>query len=346
MRIALLSGPCPPHQCGVGDYTRLLADALQARGIETLDFPGVIWGLGGVLEVQAALRKLRPDVVHMQYPTLGFGPKLGPQALALLTGCVITIHEASRSHLLRKIALLPFAVRPKHIIFTSEFEREFALNWVPWLSRLCSVIPIPSNVGVATQNRERTLNEIVYFGLIMPSKRVEEVLKLAALIKFAGLSLQIRIVGTPPDKYSAYAAGLRAGSANLPVIWECGLDEKQVAERLAQSSLAYLPYQDGASERRATLKAALANGLVVITTRGTQTPDILDDAVMYCKSPEEALTVAQSLLVNPDKMSRLACNARLYGQQFTWERTAELHSILYQKMAGAISACRQMRVGA
>ena len=342
----MLSGPCPPHQCGVGDYTRLLAGALQARGVESVDFPGVIWGLGGVLDVQATLRRLRPDVVHIQYPSLGFGTKLGPQALALLTGCVITIHEASRSHFLRKIALLPFAVRPKHIIFTSEFEREFALNWVPWLSRVSSVIPIPSNIGVATQNRQRTLDEIVYFGLIMPSKRVEEVLKLAALIKSAGLSLRIRIVGTPPDKYSAYAAGLRAVSADLPVIWECGLNEEQVAQRLALSSVAYLPYQDGASERRATLKAALANGVAVITTRGAQTPDILDDAVMYCNSPEEALTIARSLFVNPDEMSRLACNARLYGQQFTWERTAELHSILYQKMAGAITACRQMRVGA
>lgn len=345
MRVALLSGPCPPRECGVGDYTRLLADALRAREVETVDFPGSSWGLAGVLGVQSRLRRFRPDVVHMQYPTLGFGTKLGPQALALMTSCVITIHEASRSHFLRKIALLPFGVHPKHVIFTTEFERGFAVSWMPSLARVSSVIPIPSNIRAVAQRAERILNEISYFGLIMPSKGVEEVLRLAALIKSAGLPLRVRIIGTPPAKYSAYADSLRSQSAELPVIWEFNLDEEQVAERLALSSLAYLPYQDGASERRATLKAALGNGVAVITTRGAQTPSALSEAVMFCNSPEEALEIARSLLSNPDKRSGLAHNATQYGRQFTWEQTAERHLIIYQKVVSPISACGQVRVG-
>lgn len=335
----MLSGPCPPHECGVGDYTKLLAEALRAREVETIDFPSSSWGLAGVLDVQARLRRLTPDVVHMQYPTLGFGTKLGPQALALFTSCVITIHEASRSHFLRKIALLPFAIHPKHVIFTSEFERGFAINWMPSLARVSSVIPIPSNIRAVEQRADRVLNEITYFGLIMPSKRVEEVLRLAVLLKSAGLPLRVRIIGTPPAKYSAYADSLRSQSIDLPVIWECNLDEEQVAERLALSSLAYLPYEDGASERRATLKAALANGVAVITTSGTQTPSALSDAVMFCNSPEEALVIARSLLSNPDKRFALAHNARQYARQFTWERTTELHLIIYEKVVSQIHGC-------
>ena len=336
VKVALLSGPCPPGQCGVGDYTRLLASALQVRGVEIVDFPNSNWSLPGVPGVLAELRRLRPDVIHIQYPTLGFGTRVGPQALALLKNCVITIHEASRAHLLRKLGLLPFGVRPQRIIFTSDFERDFAHRWVPFLSRVSCVIPIPSNISVAAQNRERALDEIIYFGLIMPSKRIEEVLMLATLIEAAGLPMRVRVIGTAPAKYSEYAATLRSRSALLPIVWECSLSNEEVAKRLASSCLAYLPYPDGASERRATLKAALANGIAVITTRGEQTPAGLDDAVMFCDNPQEALSIARSLIDDPDKRFRLAHHGRQYAQQFTWEKAAELHSIMYEELLGPV----------
>jgi len=172
----------------------------------------------------------------------------------------------------------------------------------------------------------------------MPSKRLEEVLMLATLIKSARLPLRVRIIGVVPDKHRGYASSLRSRAALLPITWESGLSDEQVAERLACSSLAYLPYPDGASARRATLKAVLASGIAVITTRGAHTSADLNDVVMFSRDPDDALFIARSLIDNPYERSRLAHNGRRYAQQFTWERTAELHSIVYQRLLGPMAS--------
>jgi glycosyltransferase involved in cell wall biosynthesis len=176
------------------------------------------------------------------------------------------------------------------------------------------------------------LNEVIYFGLIMPSNQLEEVLGLADLIRSTDLPLRVRIIGTAPTKYATYATALRSRAAALPIVWEHNLSDREVGERLACASLAYLPYVDGASDRRATLRAALANGVSVITTRGTQTPSALQDAVMFCENPREALAIVRALLDNPRERSRLSHNAKEYGRQFTWEKTAKLHLAVYQSL--------------
>ena len=187
MKVALIIGVCPPGLCGVGDYTACLDKALRIRGVESHVIASEDWNVSSVLRVRRNLREHNFDIVHIEYPTVGFGARLGPQALSLLRGCVVTIHEASQRHFLRKLALFPFSVRPEHIIFTSSFERQFATKWAPWISSVSSVIPVGSNIGVGARKGPRNLSEVVYFGLIMPGKGVEKVVELSRLIKSAGL---------------------------------------------------------------------------------------------------------------------------------------------------------------
>ncbi len=332
MRVALLAGPCPENGCGVGDYTAGLAKALNAIGVDTHVMASGNWRMKGALNIQRKLRSLKFDVVHIQYPTAGFGTKLGPQALAILRSCVVTIHEASHARTLRKLALFPFTVRAKHIVFTSDFERQFALSYAPWISKRSSVIPIPSNIRTFSQDQPRSLTEIVHFGLVMPGKGVEEVLELAKFIQSTGVALRIRIIGKPPEKHFSYFEALRAAASSLPVMWEHNLTEEQVSRTLASSSVAYLPFPDGASERRATLKAALANGVAVVTTRGRHTPSSLEGAVRFCRSPADALVAVCSLIENPHERAALVTKGYEYVRPFTWERIAELHSIVYAKI--------------
>ena len=107
MKVALLCGACPPGACGVGDYTVCLARALTERGIEAHVISSVSWNLLGAIKRSAGPGSLKFDVVHIQYPTVGFGGALSPQLLSLSQRCVITLHEASGAHILRKFALLP-----------------------------------------------------------------------------------------------------------------------------------------------------------------------------------------------------------------------------------------------
>src|ERR1700719_732282 len=213
MKVALVTGPCPPGECGVGEYTMCLGNALKASGVETRMITSGGWSLLGAFKTNSLLRKQKFDIVHIEYPTAGFGTKLGPQGLSLLRSCVITIHEASQRHILRKLALLPFAVRPEYMIFTNRFERRFAMTWAPWIACASSVIPVGSNIAVAAQGSSRTLTEIVHFGLIMPRKGLERVLELGSLITSAGLPLVVRIMGRVPLKHAAYFDDLRLKAA-------------------------------------------------------------------------------------------------------------------------------------
>jgi glycosyltransferase involved in cell wall biosynthesis len=343
VKVALVTGHCPPGECGVGDYTRCLGKALNASGVETRVITSGNWNLLGVFTASRCLREQKFDIVHLEYPTLGFGTKLGPQGLSLLQSCVITIHEASQWRIRGRLALFPFAVRPEHIIFTTPFERHFAATWAPWIARASSVIPVGSNIAAAAKEGQRTLSEVVYFGLISPRKGLEQVLELGNLIRLSGLPLVVRIVGQVPLKHAVYSDELRLKATGLPIIWDYNLGEEQTAERLAKASIAYLPYPDGASERRGALKAALLSGLAVITTRGPHTACDLEGVVRFCRSPEEALAEVLSLVESPEERSKMAVKAVQYGQQYTWERIAKLHLNVYNFVLGKRSIRRMIQ---
>lgn len=330
MKIALVVGGSPPGVCGVGDYTTGLSEALAARGVQARVIVSQDWRAVAALKVRNRLEDF--DLVHIQYPALGFGYKLGPHALSLLQSCVITIHEASQRRILRKLSLLPFMVRPRHLIFTSDFERRFVTGWVPWVARTSSIIPIPSNIRVFPYERPRKIGEIVYFGLILPRKGLEQVVELSRLIESERLDLKVRIIGKLRPEHMGYFEQLRLLTAELPVIWDLDLSEDHVAERLASSAVAYLPFPDGASERRSSLKAALANGVAVITTQGAHTPESMKSVVRFSESPRKALALARSLLESLQDRTDLAKNAAQYLRQCTWERVAELHLEVYRSL--------------
>ncbi len=335
MKIALLCGPCPPGACGVGDYSVCLARALNQRGIEAHVIAADSRNLLGAIRRYEESGRAKFDVVHIQYPTVGFGSALFPQALALLRRCVITIHEASGAHILRKLALLPFSIRPRRLIFPSQYELRFAMNWVPWISQVSTVIPIPSNISAFEGSSNRSLDEILYFGLIMPKKGLESVIALAELVKASGCSFRIRIMGSCPPKHAAYFESLKLKTSTLPIIWEIALCERQVAKRLAASSVAYLPYPDGVSERRASFKAALLNGVAVITTHGQHTPSDLEGIVNFCANPQDAWATARSIMENIQYRTMLTDRARHYARRFSWERVTEAHLILYENLLRA-----------
>jgi hypothetical protein len=157
-------------------------------------------------------------------------------------------------------------------------------------------------------------------------------MEVSRLIKAGGLPLWVRVIGGCRLEHMKYVEKLRSVTAELPVIWDLDLSEEQVAEKLASSAVAYLPFPDGASERRTSLKAALANGVAVVTTLGSQTPRDMKSFLKFARSPREALIAARSLLESPAERGKLARNAGLYLQQCTWERMAELHLAVYRNL--------------
>jgi glycosyltransferase involved in cell wall biosynthesis len=332
VKVAFLIGPCPKGTCGVGDYTRLLAAALDIKGVRTEVFECAEGSPAfRVFRLATAIRGFQPDVTHLHYPTAGFGKGLTPQLFSLLRRSVLTVHELEGTHLLRRLSFYPLWARARHIIFTTEPNRDYSLRWAPWVRSISSVVPLSSNIPVRTNGRNgHGSAEVIHFGLLRPNKGIEDVLEFARLAYSAKLPIGIRIVGGSLTRHKAYLSSLRAASAELPVIWDLDLTAEEVAHRLAGATLAYMPFPDGASEKRTSLLAALGSGLPVVTTRGEFTPSELKDAAWLCASPSEALIAARTLLERSDLREALGSRARQYAERFSWESAVQSHIAIYQ----------------
>ena len=179
MRIAFVIGPAPPGNCGIGDYTRLLAAAIERKGVCSAIIESPAGGPLSAFRLRSATRAFRPDVTHIQYPTPGFGRGITPQIFSLFTRFVLTLHEVEGRHLLRKLSLYPLWAHANHVIFTCESNRQYSLRWAPWLRRMSSVVPLSSNIPSFPSARNGHLPaEVIHFGLIRPNKGIEDVLEL------------------------------------------------------------------------------------------------------------------------------------------------------------------------
>jgi glycosyltransferase involved in cell wall biosynthesis len=245
MKILLITGSYPPDICGVADYTAALEKHLRRAGVTVSAYSGRRWDLRNAARIAHELRASGADILHMQYPARGYGWKLGPQLLGMLQPLVMTIHECSQAHILRRLSLYPFTWRAEKIIFTNEYERRYVQQFVPSIEYRSAVIPIGNNVPVASGQVGRLHNVVTYFGLIRPQKGLEQVLEMASYFKTRGNGLTVRIVGTVSPGDKDYYGYLRDKARELPVQWVLGLDGDLLSRALAETDISYLPFPDG-----------------------------------------------------------------------------------------------------
>jgi glycosyltransferase involved in cell wall biosynthesis len=335
MRVVMTVGSFPPRGCGAEDYAALLADVLGQIGA---DIRIVAAGKHDLLCLRSLVQeilRLRPAIVHIQYPTTGYRKSLVPQALSMVMAnvpVVTTVHEFSQAHFLRQASNLPFALGSQALVFTTEYERQSFLSWFPWVEKRTRIIPIASNISLLMGTVERDPLKVVHFGLIRPEKGLEDFLKLAKLARDAGRPYRFTVVGEPVARFGPYLKNLKKDTDDLPVEWKIGLPAEEVARCLAGSRFAYVPFPDGASERRASLLAVLGNGAVVITTQGSQTPKELEKVVRFATSPPRALELLDELVLDVEQADALSSKAREYASRFTWRSISKAHFQLYEQI--------------
>lgn len=332
-KIILVTGSFPPDVCGIGDYTQSLALALERAGLRVEVFCHRRWGAQGTIEAIRRLLAEKHSLVHIQYPTMGYGFSLGPQFCALAKHSVITLHEFSFAHPLRKLSLLPFTLRSRHLVMTSEFEKRALIAKMPWAARRIRVIPIGSNVPAPRPPSVEPQNCVVYFGLIMPRKGLEDFIELSRLVRSKGLDWDLAIIGQVPPRHAEYAKALMKTSLPYQVRWILGRSSKEVSDILSQATLGYFPFPDGASERRGSLKAALTAGLPCITTYTEQTPPELAKALKFAATPLDAFEMASRLMVTKAARDQLSQAGVKYSESFSWEKIAEAHIRLYRDLS-------------
>lgn len=334
MKVVLITGSYPPDICGVAEYTERLAEALQRAGAEVVVVTGKKWNIANAVPLNREIRQIGADVLHIQYPATGYGWHLGPQSLSLLQPFVTTIHECSQTHILRRLSLYPFTLRAPEVIFTNEFEQEYSRRFAPWIKGRSTVIPIGNGVPLGPDSVDALPNVVTNFGLIRPRKGLEQVIEMARLFRERANGLSVRIVGTVLPGYEDYYAQLQKEASSLPLKWVLGLNGTSLANTLAETEVAYLPFPDGASERRSSLIAMLANKAAIITTRGPHTPSAMEKAVQFAESPTEAVALAEDLFNNPRRLEATQSRAEEYAARFSWSSIAAEHMAIYQQLVG------------
>jgi len=330
----MISGSYPPEPCGVGDYTKKIFLALKDTKINIQILTNTKWSILQIFEIFKKINKINPDIIHIQFPSAGFGYGIVPQILSLKYKTIVTVHEVSAFHPLRKAWLVPFSIKSE-IVFTSLFEYKTFKKIFPWYNKKAIVIPIGSNLDDFFENypdfKDRNPNTIIYFGLIRPKKGIEDVIQLAGLLKEASLNYRVKIIGQVLDKNLDYFIQLKKSAADLPVDWAINLSATMVSAELAKHVIAYLPFPDGASERRGSLFATMKSQMLIYTTKGVQTPIALDKTVTYIKTPAELLYILRNS--TPDDFNRQFVNKNEAIKSFItsieWPKIATKHLDLY-----------------
>lgn len=217
------------------------------------------------------------------------------------------------------------------------------------------LIPIGSNIeGKVLSREEREAQRqrhgftdadvvIAYFGFLNRSKGGETLIRtLYQLVKNdinAHLLMIGERVGASDPTNAEYLREVEALIEDLAlterVRWTGHLADAEVAGALNACDVFFMPYEDGASLRRGTLMAGLANGCAIVTTTPrVPLPQVINGQdLLYVPpgAPKAAARAIRRLLDAPELADALRQNARAVSQRFTWERIAAQHMELYEQ---------------
>jgi glycosyltransferase involved in cell wall biosynthesis len=317
-------------RCGVEDYTNCLEEALGQAGVSVVRLGSTKWDLTSVRQLIRLARSLDCDLIHVQYPAIGFGATLAPHLMGFITRLpvLVTLHEFSLVHPLRKWSSGLFSLGAHRLIFTTAAESQAFTRAFPWYRSATKVIPVGS--AIPFSDRDPTPDAvIVFFGHIKPNRNVEHVIAAADLAHRQGRQYRFRIIGSVPPRCTGYFEELQARAVSLPVQWLLNLGPHAVSAELRRATVAYLPYPEGASGRRGTLLAALGNGVPVVTTDGPLCPATLRPALRFAASPAAALEQIDNLVQDAPVATDLSQRGQEAVRDCSWPVIAAAHRELY-----------------
>lgn len=286
---ALFLGAGPQMQCGVGQFTRLLYEA-----IEKLD-PGSSATLtltrseGSAAEIWRAVGSARSVVCNfpiVAWKRVIYRPLLA-LAVARLRGrrIILIQHEWGGLHWLRRITYLPALLLADTIVmFSPLVRRELAADAiVGGTAQKCVLAPLPPNIeapaGMADSKlrsrlaaaREDGRLVIGHFGSIYPGKQPNALLGICAILKERGLRPLVVYVGSfirGVDKVEEefYARAAELGITDDVIVSGYIASDHEVFGLFSQIDAFCYPLDEGLTARRSSILACVQAGRPVIVT--------------------------------------------------------------------------------
>lgn len=333
MRILMVNARATEYGSAISHYTDSLCGALSVRPglqVERLQLPA--WGRSAWRHARHIMAAVRPDVVHIQYPMADYGLSPVPHMVSLRWGAVVTLHEASGPGLaVTMVKSAPLTLRAPAVIVSGEYERAWVARRMPWTRGKLEVAPIGNNIGVALE-RQRVPMRIVTFGSVRLWRGMEQFMEFAQRAYQSTLPWELRVIGDEGQVPTAFAREMRRIGLPAGVQFTGRLSPGEAARELAEATVGYFPFPEGAAERHGSLIAALANGLPVVGTVGRRTPAPLAAVIEACHGPSDAIARVQALLDDPVRREALSLAGRRYAEDCSWEAIAAKHSALYARL--------------
>lgn len=229
----------------------------------------------------------RNETVYISYPTEGYGKSLWPFLLVLGSrrNVCLHMHEYGSKNRYCRFLLRRFQ-RMSRIFFsnTEDFQRylnDCSLTADSQQARKWRVIPTPSNIPVSSPAIAPNPAQIkvIHFGQIRPLKGLEKLLRAFDALR-DDARLKILVMGGVPQGYERYALDLSRNFEALGVQVKLNLPPAALSEEFASAQIGVFAFPEGADERRGSLIAAMAHGVLCITTHSSRTPKNLKAATI------------------------------------------------------------------
>jgi len=356
LKLVMISGSMPPMICGVGDYTFMLLNALSK--IQSLDISAITsvaatgrkadfsivplmkdWSVKSIFALLRYIKNKKPDLVHIQYPTLGYNnywaPYFMPMMIKILGIPVVqTWHEPPTRY-----RFFPNALTKDYIIGVEpNFVENMRYRYKYLVSRKrTEYIPIGSNIEVCTltSNERAKLREnfwggnfrlVVNFGFAYPSKNIEQIFDVADPEK----DRIVLIMSLDPENdpyHKKLDLIIRSSEWAGKVIITGSLPQEKVGEMLAICDVAVYPFLEGVTSRNGSFLAATTQGVFTVTTSLTRDGYDADTNVYYVP------------LANEDKLKTAVkfvpkYIARKLNTGSKWDFIAKCHVGVYAKISG------------
>ncbi len=317
------------------------------------------WDRRAWQQVTRTAQEIGAEWVHVQYQTAAFA--MNPTLNLVARGnrgfrLAWTYHDLLDPYLfpkagarLRRWTTERPASRADLVIVTNEVDR---LRLARGVSNL-HAIPIGSNIaGVQLSAQERSElrshygfggNELLlgYFGFLNRSKGADVLVAALDLLVTSGINAHLLMIGerlgasdaTNASTLAEFEAAIDNAGLTERVKWTGRLDDSSAGAALNAVDLLLLPFRDGASLRRGTLMAGLANGCAIVTTLPQHPlPELVDGRDLCYTPPSDPAAIAAAVIglaADTERLEGLRTNARRRSEQFSWAAIAQAHLALY-----------------
>jgi glycosyltransferase involved in cell wall biosynthesis len=358
MHIAILTRSLPPENCGIGDHSLQLAQALRLQSNKVTIVAGRgnpkeniyithdDWSKPGLNELKLQLEKLDIDHLILQYTPLMFSGARGKQNFSLLNFWRLCSQQWQTSIILHetyfrvwwypfswlkgtfeKRLMLLLAETSNHV-FTASQPLENELSQKELLRHKVHRLPLGSHFRAVKMDREDFRQQ----HNISPETNV--------LTLFGGgtnLWFQRSYIDTLDNFLHEseipicwlFLGGVPSDWFHLqsPILSPGRLPSDDISAWLQMTDIFLMPHRCGLSAKRSTLSAALQHSLPAIGTYGEMTDDFWKDVpgvtLVSSNQPEQFQNAVIRLCVDKTlRESQGKENYRYFKENFSWETIA------------------------